>query len=43
MQNPSIKYILKLSITIFVNLAIPLVEIIGTGLMGDHGNLLYGK
>jgi len=42
MQNPSIKYILKLSIpTFFANLAIPLVGIIDTGLMGNLGNLSY--
>ena len=42
MQNASIKYILKLSIPIFfANLAIPLVEIIDTGLMGNLGNLSY--
>jgi len=42
MQNPSIKYILKLSIPIFfANLAIPLVGIIDTGLMGNLGNLSY--
>jgi MATE family multidrug resistance protein len=42
MQNPSIKYILKLSIPIFLaNLAIPMVGIIDTGLMGNLGNLSY--
>tara|TARA_B110000196_G_scaffold261425_1_gene232924 strand:+ start:295 stop:1605 length:1311 start_codon:yes stop_codon:yes gene_type:complete len=42
MKNPSIKYILKLSIPIFfANLAIPLVGIIDTGLMGNLGNLSY--
>jgi len=42
MQNPSIRYILKLSIPIFfANLAIPLVGIIDTGLMGNLGNLSY--
>jgi len=42
MQNPSIKYILKLSIPIFfANLAIPLVGIIDTGLMGNLGNVSY--
>jgi len=42
MQNPSIIYILKLSIPIFfANLAIPLVGIIDTGLMGNLGNLSY--
>jgi len=42
MQNPSIKYILKLSIPIFfANLAIPLVGIIDTSLMGNLGNLSY--
>ena len=42
MQKPSIKYILKLSIPIFfANLAIPLVGIIDTGLMGNLGNLSY--
>ena len=42
MQNPSIKYILKLSIPIFfANLAIPLVGIIDTALMGNLGNLSY--
>jgi len=41
-QNPSIKYILKLSIPIFfANLAIPMVGIIDTGLMGNLGNLSY--
>jgi MATE family multidrug resistance protein len=42
MQNPSIKYILKLSVPIFfANLAIPMVGIIDTGLMGNLGNLSY--
>jgi len=42
MQNSSIKYILKLSIPIFfANLAIPMVGIIDTGLMGNLGNLSY--
>ena len=42
MQDPSIKYILKLSITIFfANLAIPMVGIIDTALMGNLGNLSY--
>jgi MATE family multidrug resistance protein len=42
MQNSSIKYILKLSITIFfANLAIPMVGIIDTGLMGNLDNLSY--
>ena len=42
MQNPSITYILKLSIPIFfANLAIPLVGIIDTSLMGNLGNLSY--
>ena len=42
MQNPSIKYILRLSIPIFfANLAIPMVGIIDTGLMGNLGNLSY--
>ena len=42
MQNPSIKYIIKLSIPIFfANLAIPFVGIIDTGLMGNLGNLSY--
>ena len=42
MQNPSIKYILKLSIPIFfANLAIPMVGIIDTGLMGNLGNSSY--
>ena len=42
MQNASIKYILKLSIPIFfANLAIPLVGIIDTSLMGNLGNLSY--
>ena len=42
MHNPSIKYILKLSTPIFfANLAIPLVGIIDTGLMGNLGNLSY--
>ena len=42
MQNPSVKYILKLSIPIFLaNLAIPMVGIIDTGLMGNLGNLSY--
>ena len=36
MQNSSVKYILKLSIPIFfANLAIPMVGIIDTGLMGN--------
>ena len=44
MQNPSIKYILKLSIPIFfANLAIPLVGIIDTGLMGNLGLLQTNK
>ena len=38
MQNSSVKYILKLSIPIFfANLAIPMVGIIDTGLMGNTG------
>ena len=42
MQDPSIKYILKLSIPIFfANLAIPMVGIIDTALMGNLGNLSY--
>ena len=42
MQNSSINYILKLSIPIFfANLAIPMVGIIDTGLMGNLGNLSY--
>ena len=42
MQNTSVKYILKLSIPIFfANLAIPMVGIIDTGLMGNLGNLSY--
>ena len=42
MQNSSVKYILKLSIPIFfANLAIPMVGIIDTGLMGNLGNLSY--
>ena len=42
MQNPSISYILKLSIPIFfANLAIPMVGIIDTALMGNLGNLSY--
>ncbi|AFS47625.1 efflux protein, MATE family [alpha proteobacterium HIMB5] len=42
MQDPSIKYILKLSIPIFIaNLAIPMVGIIDTALMGNLGNLSY--
>ena len=42
MQNSSITYILKLSIPIFfANLAIPLVGIIDTSLMGNLGNLSY--
>ena len=42
MQNPSIKHILRLSIPIFfANLAIPMVGIIDTGLMGNLGNLSY--
>ena len=42
MQNPSINYILKLSIPIFfANLAIPMVGIIDTALMGNLGNLSY--
>ena len=42
MQKSSIAYILKLSIPIFfANLAIPLVGIIDTALMGNLGNLFY--
>ena len=42
MQKSSIAYILKLSIPIFfANLAIPLVGIIDTALMGNLGNLSY--
>ena len=42
MQKSSIGYILKLSIPIFfANLAIPLVGIIDTALMGNLGNLSY--
>ena len=42
MEDPSIKYILKLSIPIFfANLAIPMVGIIDTALMGNLGNLSY--
>ena len=42
MQNSSVKHILKLSIPIFfANLAIPMVGIIDTGLMGNLGNLSY--
>ena len=42
MQKSSIPYILKLSIPIFfANLAIPLVGIIDTSLMGNLGNLSY--
>jgi MATE family multidrug resistance protein len=42
MQKSSIAYILKLSIPIFfANLAIPLVGIIDTSLMGNLGNLSY--
>ena len=42
MQEPSISYILKLSIPIFfANLAIPMVGIIDTSLMGNLGNLSY--
>jgi MATE family multidrug resistance protein len=42
MQKSSISYILKLSIPIFfANLAIPLVGIIDTTLMGNLGNLSY--
>ena len=42
MQKSSIQYILKLSIPIFfANLAIPLVGIIDTALMGNLGNLSY--
>ena len=42
MQDPSIKYIFKLSIPIFfANLAIPMVGIIDTALMGNLGNLSY--
>ena len=42
MQKSSIAYILKLSIPIFIaNLAIPLVGIIDTALMGNLGNLSY--
>ena len=42
MQKSSISYILKLSIPIFfANLAIPLVGIIDTALMGNLGNISY--
>ena len=42
MQKSSIQYILKLSIPIFfANLAVPLVGIIDTALMGNLGNLSY--
>ena len=42
MQKSSIPYILKLSIPIFfANLAIPMVSIIDTTLMGNLGNLSY--
>ena len=42
MQEPSISYILKLSVPIFfANLAIPMVGIIDTALMGNLGNLSY--
>ncbi|WP_415285088.1 MATE family efflux transporter [Candidatus Pelagibacter sp. Uisw_130] len=42
MQNSSVKYILKLSIPIFfANLAIPMVGIIDTGLMGNLDNVSY--
>ena len=42
MQKSSIKYILKLSIPIFfANLAVPMVGIIDTALMGKLGNLSY--
>ena len=42
MQRSSISYILKLSIPIFfANLAIPMVGIIDTALMGNLGNLSY--
>ena len=42
MEKSSIGYILKLSIPIFfANLAIPLVAIIDTSLMGNLGNVSY--
>jgi MATE family multidrug resistance protein len=42
MQKSSIQYILKLSIPIFfANLAVPMVGIIDTALMGNLGNLSY--
>ena len=42
MQKSSVSYILKISIPIFfANLAIPLVGIIDTALMGNLGNLSY--
>ena len=42
MQKSSIKYILKLSIPLFfANLAVPMVGIIDTALMGNLGNLSY--
>ena len=42
MQKSSVSYILKLSFPIFfANLAIPLVGIIDTALMGNLGNLSY--
>ena len=42
MQKSSIQYILKLSIPIFfANLAVPMVGVIDTALMGNLGNLSY--
>jgi MATE family multidrug resistance protein len=42
MKKSSISYILRLSIPIFfANLAIPMVGIIDTALMGNLGNLSY--
>ena len=42
MQKSSISYVLRLSIPIFfANLAIPMVSIIDTALMGNLGNLSY--
>jgi MATE family multidrug resistance protein len=42
MEKSSISYILRLSIPIFfANLAIPMVGIIDTALMGNLGNLSY--
>ena len=42
MQTSSVSYILRLSVPIFfANLAIPMVGIIDTALMGNLGNLSY--